>query len=206
MIIYTIYTAVVKKKWFWQRLNILLISLGAERKFVWPYTAMQPIIFCMLMVRRPIISKQRTLKENHIHCAWKKISKDVTADSMRKTALNGKVYNFSVIYETIDANDIENIHRCLMKKHNIVFMPGLIKQIVIVLVLVLLYFGELLAVKFYPWMINYTWPGQLLSIWILWNFIIIHSPLVWTGVMGVITLSRIRLVKYVSTTKQKTRT
>ena len=30
---------------------------------------------------------------------------------LKKTELNGKIYSFSVTYETIDINDIENIHK-----------------------------------------------------------------------------------------------
>ena len=41
-------------------------------------------------------------------------------DNMDKTGLNGKVYDISVSYETTDASDIEDIHKYLMKKHNIV--------------------------------------------------------------------------------------
>ena len=43
-------------------------------------------------------------------------SKDFAFDSMIKTELNRKVYNFSVTYETIDVSDIEAIRKYLMKK------------------------------------------------------------------------------------------
>ena len=48
------------------------------------------------------------------------ISKDVTVNNMKKTALNGKVYHFFVSYETTDVSDIEVIHKYLMRKHKIV--------------------------------------------------------------------------------------
>ena len=39
------------------------------------------------------------------------ISKDWSADNMRKTGFNGYVYDFSVDYEAIAADDIKNIHK-----------------------------------------------------------------------------------------------
>ena len=38
---------------------------------------------------------------------------------MKKTGLNGYVYDFSVDYNTIYINDIVDIHKYLMKKHNV---------------------------------------------------------------------------------------
>ena len=38
---------------------------------------------------------------------------------MKKTRLNGYVYNFFADYNMIDANNIINIHKYLMKKHDI---------------------------------------------------------------------------------------
>ena len=48
-----------------------------------------------------------------------KISKDFSVDYMRKTRLNGYVYDFSVNYNTIDISNIIDIHKYLMKKHDI---------------------------------------------------------------------------------------
>ena len=45
------------------------------------------------------------------------ISKDVSIDNMKKNGLNEYVYDFSVDYNAID--DILDIHKYLMKKHNI---------------------------------------------------------------------------------------
>ena len=45
------------------------------------------------------------------------ISKDWSID---KTSFNGYVYDFSVDYDSIVADDIKDIHKCLMKKNNIV--------------------------------------------------------------------------------------
>ena len=47
-------------------------------------------------------------------------SKDWSADSMKKTWLNGYVYDFSVDYDVIAADDILEIHKYLMKKNNMI--------------------------------------------------------------------------------------
>ena len=39
---------------------------------------------------------------------------------MKKTGLNGYVYDFSVDYDAADVDDIKDIHMYLMKKNNIV--------------------------------------------------------------------------------------
>lgn len=49
------------------------------------------------------------------------ISKCFTADNkLKKTRLNGKMYNFFVTHEAIDVSDIENIQEHLMEKWDIV--------------------------------------------------------------------------------------
>ena len=53
--------------------------------------------------------------------------------------------NFFISYETIDVNDIAGTHKHLMKKHDIVQIPGFIKRTFIVNVLVL-GFGISLAI------------------------------------------------------------
>ena len=45
------------------------------------------------------------------------ISKDLTVDTMKKTGLNGYVYDFSVDYHAIAVDDILDIHNYLMKKN-----------------------------------------------------------------------------------------
>ena len=47
-------------------------------------------------------------------------SKDFSVDTMKKTGLNGYVYDFSVDYDAITVDDILYIHKYLMKKNNII--------------------------------------------------------------------------------------
>ena len=48
------------------------------------------------------------------------ISKDWSTDTMRKSSFTGYVYDFSVGYNAIGFDDIKDIHKCLMKKNDIV--------------------------------------------------------------------------------------
>ena len=48
------------------------------------------------------------------------ISKDWSADNMKKTGLNGYLCDFSVDYDATDVDDILDIHKYLMKKYSIV--------------------------------------------------------------------------------------
>ena len=48
------------------------------------------------------------------------ISGDFSANKMkRRTRLNGCVYNFSVDYRAFDTSNVINIHKYLIKKHDI---------------------------------------------------------------------------------------
>ena len=47
------------------------------------------------------------------------VSKDFTAFNVKTTGLSGYVYKFSVDYNIIDSSNIINIHKYLMKKHDI---------------------------------------------------------------------------------------
>ena len=47
------------------------------------------------------------------------ISKDFSVDDMKKTGLNGYVYDFSVDYDAIAVDDILDIHKYLMEMNNI---------------------------------------------------------------------------------------
>ena len=48
------------------------------------------------------------------------ISKDYSVDNMKKTKFIGHVYDFRVDYDAIAVDDINDIHKYLMKKNNIV--------------------------------------------------------------------------------------
>ena len=48
------------------------------------------------------------------------ISKDWSADNMKKTGLKGYVYDFSVDYNAIAVSDVLDIHKYLMKKNELV--------------------------------------------------------------------------------------
>ena len=48
------------------------------------------------------------------------VSKDFSASNMKKTRFNGYIYDFSVYYDSIDIDDILDIHKYLMKKNDIV--------------------------------------------------------------------------------------
>ena len=48
------------------------------------------------------------------------ISKDWSADNMKKTGLTGYIYDFSADYGSTDVDDIKDIHKYLMKKNDIV--------------------------------------------------------------------------------------
>ena len=48
------------------------------------------------------------------------ISKDWLIDNVKKTGLNGYVYDFSVDHRAVDVDDIKDIHKYLMKKNNMI--------------------------------------------------------------------------------------
>ena len=48
------------------------------------------------------------------------ISKDWSAENMKKTGLTGYVYDFSADYDSTDVDDIKDIHKYLMKRNDIV--------------------------------------------------------------------------------------
>ena len=47
------------------------------------------------------------------------ISNDFFVDNMKKTNLNGYIYDVSVDYDAIEVDDILDIHKYLMKKNGI---------------------------------------------------------------------------------------
>ena len=57
------------------------------------------------------------------------ISKDFSVDNMQKTGLYGCVYDFSIDYDTIAVADILDIHKYLMKKHDLKQCLNLLKNV-----------------------------------------------------------------------------
>ena len=51
---------------------------------------------------------------------FRKYFKRLISNNMKKTGFNGYVYDFSVNYDAISVDDINNIHKYLMRKNNIV--------------------------------------------------------------------------------------
>ena len=47
------------------------------------------------------------------------VSKDFSADNLKKTRLNGYAHDFSVDYDSIDVADILDIHKYLIKKSDV---------------------------------------------------------------------------------------
>ena len=54
-------------------------------------------------------------------CCLENISKDLSVDNMKKTGLSGYVHDFSVDHNAIQASDIVEIHKYIMKNNNMVF-------------------------------------------------------------------------------------
>ena len=51
---------------------------------------------------------------------FRKHFKRLVTDNMKKTGFNGYVYDFSVDYDSADVDDINDIHKYLMEKNDIV--------------------------------------------------------------------------------------
>ena len=49
------------------------------------------------------------------------ISKDWSVDNIKRTGFTGYVYDFSVDYNATNLDDINDIHKYLMKKNNLVW-------------------------------------------------------------------------------------
>ena len=70
------------------------------------------------MPQKYINSKRKTLKQNNA-IMFRKYFKDFAVRHMKNTGLNGYVYKFFIDCNVIDNSNIINIHKRLMKKHNI---------------------------------------------------------------------------------------
>ena len=56
------------------------------------------------------------------------ISKYLTTNNMKKRGSNGHVYNSSVNYNIIDNSGIINIHKYMMKRHDVKQCLDLLKE------------------------------------------------------------------------------
>ena len=84
---------------------------------------MEVAVFYLLMVQKFIYSKQKILKQVHIRCVWvifhkikpseSNLLKSLSVSNMKKIELYG------VDYDSIDVDDVSDIYKYLMKKHNI---------------------------------------------------------------------------------------
>ena len=72
----------------------------------------------MLIILKSINSKQDS-EINATPSSLGNVSKDVASDNMKNIGLYKYVYDFLVDYDSIDVNDILDIHKYLMKKHDI---------------------------------------------------------------------------------------
>ena len=64
--------------------------------------------------------KAKDSEINAIPLCLGNVSKDFSVDNMKKTGLNGYVYDFSVDYDAIAVDDILGIHKYLINKNNII--------------------------------------------------------------------------------------
>ena len=75
--------------------------------------------FYSLIARKYISVRQRKSEIKRYLLCLAKISKERFVDNIRKTGLNGFVSDFSVDCNIIDTSNIIDIHKSLMKKHDI---------------------------------------------------------------------------------------
>ena len=83
---------------------------------------MEQVVIYLLMVKKFINLKQKISIMISIATplCLRDISKDWSADNMKKAGLNGYVYDFSVGYIGTAVDDILDVHNYLMKKNDIV--------------------------------------------------------------------------------------
>ena len=81
---------------------------------------MEQTVISLLMVKKSHKFKAKDSEIVAIPLCLGSISKDWTVDNMRKTGLNGYVYDFIADYDVIAVDDVLGIHNYLMKKNDIV--------------------------------------------------------------------------------------
>ena len=72
------------------------------------------------MVQKPINVKAKDSEIVASPLCLGNISKYFSVDNMKKTRLNGYVYDFSVHYDAIAVDEIRDIHKYSMEKNGIV--------------------------------------------------------------------------------------
>ena len=72
------------------------------------------------MVQKPINVKAKDSEIVASPLCLGNISKYFSVDNMKKTRLNGYVYDFSVHYDAISVDEIRDIHKYSMEKNGIV--------------------------------------------------------------------------------------
>ena len=65
--------------------------------------------------------KAKDSEINAIPLCLENISRDFSVDNMKKTWLNGYLYDFNVDYVVIAVDDVLNIHEYLMKQNEMMF-------------------------------------------------------------------------------------
>ena len=81
---------------------------------------MAQIVICLSMAQKFTNLKQKDSKILVGPICLRNISKDWSVGNMKRTGFTGYVYDFSVDYDSIDVDDIKDIHRYLTKKNDIV--------------------------------------------------------------------------------------
>ena len=79
---------------------------------------MKVIILDLLMVQKYISSKQDSERKKNQMCLGN-LSRDFSVNNKKKIRLNVRVYNFSFDHGAFDISGIRDIHKYLMKKHDI---------------------------------------------------------------------------------------
>ena len=80
---------------------------------------MEQIVIYLLMVQK-LLFKAKDSETVATPLCLGNISKDWSVDNMKKTGLNGYVYDFSVDYDAIAVDNILDIDKHLMKKNNMI--------------------------------------------------------------------------------------
>ena len=80
---------------------------------------MEQIAICLSMVQKCAKLKQKDFEIVASPLCLGNISRDWSADNIKRTGFNGYVYDFSVDYDATDVDDIKDIHKYLMKNNNI---------------------------------------------------------------------------------------